>query len=58
MYKEHVLPSGETITLSSEGDHPTKSWQVCCIADDQEEIRWVKDFATQEEAEAEYVRFG
>lgn len=56
VFKEHTLPSGNIISLSSEGDHPTKPWQVVCC-EESGEVRWSKDFATQEEAEAEYVRF-
>ncbi len=56
MEKEHTLPSGEIIWLTSEGSHPLKPWQVQCISTDNE-VRWSKDFATEEEAEAEYIRF-
>jgi hypothetical protein len=55
-YKEKELPSGEIMVLTSKGDHPRKPWQVACWAADGEH-RWSKDFATQAEAEAEYVRF-
>ncbi len=56
MEKEHLLASGEIIWLTSKGDHPQKPWQVACIANDGE-VRWMKDFATEIEAEAEYMRF-
>jgi len=59
MYEEHTLPSGETITITSDGDHPRKPWQVCCwAAGDEGECRWTKDFVTEAEARTEYVRFG
>jgi hypothetical protein len=54
--KEHTLPNGEIIWMTSVGDNPNKPWQVMSIATDGE-VRWCKDFATQDEAEREYVRF-
>lgn len=56
MTKKHTFPSGEVLTMTDEGDHPRKPWQVACWTEDGE-CRWSKDFATQAEAEAEYTRF-
>lgn len=57
MTEEHTLPSGETIVITNNGKRPNKPWEVMCIAIDGEEIRWVVEFATEEEARKEYVRF-
>lgn len=56
MYNEHALPSGEVLTITSEGDHPNKPWQVTCWAADGEH-RWTKDFDNELDAQAEFVRF-
>lgn len=57
IYKERIIgSSGNLITLTNQGSHLQKPWQVACY-DSEEECRWVRDFVTQEEAEKEYIRW-
>jgi len=55
-YKEHTIASGEVISLTYPGDHPKKPWNVSCW-DTNDECRWSVNFASEAEAESEYIRF-
>jgi uncharacterized protein YpmB len=59
MYKEHTLPSGDTISMTDEKNkqyNKHKAWEVA-NHDENGECRWNVNFDTQAEAEKEYVRF-